>query len=186
MVTIRTATIEDAEAVARLHVRAWQRAYAGIMPADFLTGLDPADWARRRRAGFDSPLAKIFTTLVAVADETPPAHDASPIVGFTTVGPYRENQQLDHLDRAVGEILAMYVDPVSWGAGVGRALMAAALAELTGRRGFAEVRLWVLAENAQARRFYERAGLVPDGHRSTYQVKDGHLVPEIRYHLRRS
>jgi GNAT superfamily N-acetyltransferase len=185
MVTIRAATIEDAEAVARLHVRAWQQAYAGIMPADFLAGLDPADWARRRRAGFDSPLAKIFTTLVAVHDGTPPARDASPIAGFTTVGPYRENQKLDHLDGDVGEILAMYVDPVFWGTGVGRALMAAALAELTGRRGCAEVRLWVLEENAQARRFYERAGLVPDGHQSTFQVRDGHLVPEIRYHLRR-
>lgn len=36
---IRLATDADAPAIARIHVRAWQRAYAGIIPDDILGAL---------------------------------------------------------------------------------------------------------------------------------------------------
>ena len=40
--------------------------------------------------------------------------------------------------------------------------MGSVLATLT-ETGYPRVVLWVLADNARARRFYERAGFVPDG-----------------------
>jgi pimeloyl-ACP methyl ester carboxylesterase len=40
---VREATVEDAEAVALVHVRAWQAAYAGILPDDIPAELDPVE-----------------------------------------------------------------------------------------------------------------------------------------------
>ena len=36
---VRVATIEDAEAIAAIHLRTWQVAYEGIVPAEFLASL---------------------------------------------------------------------------------------------------------------------------------------------------
>jgi GNAT superfamily N-acetyltransferase len=79
----------------------------------------------------------------------------------------------------------MYVEPTSWGTGVGRELMTVTLAELADQ-GWTELRLWVLELNVRARRFYERAGLVADGERATYELqRTGGGPPigltEIRY-----
>lgn len=57
---------------------------------------------------------------------------------------------------------AIYVRPSSWGSGLAVELHDAAVAELRGR-GVVRARLWVLEENARARRFYERLGWRPDG-----------------------
>jgi len=54
------------------------------------------------------------------------------------------------------------------------------LAESRGR-GFVEVTLWVLEENRNARRFYEKYGFTLDGGTRTYP-KTG--VPEVRYRIR--
>ena len=45
MVTVRPATVADAPAMGRLVVRAWQAAYRGHMPDDYLDGLRPEDRA---------------------------------------------------------------------------------------------------------------------------------------------
>ena len=39
-VTVRTARADDAEALATAHVRAWQAAYRGILPQDYLDAID--------------------------------------------------------------------------------------------------------------------------------------------------
>jgi ribosomal protein S18 acetylase RimI-like enzyme len=54
------------------------------------------------------------------------------------------------------------VDPDAQGRGIGRALMADAL-ETLAARGWRHAVLWVLADNAHARRFYERGGWVDEG-----------------------
>lgn len=46
--------------------------------------------------------------------------------------------------------------------------------------GFHEMALWVLKENWRARRFYERAGFLPDGAEEPFEV-GGAVVPEVRY-----
>ena len=40
---IRRARPEDAEAVARVHVAGWRHAYRGLLPDDYLDGLDWRD-----------------------------------------------------------------------------------------------------------------------------------------------
>lgn len=47
-VTCRPTTAADIDSVADLHVRGWQATYRGIVPPDFLAGMDPAGQARRR------------------------------------------------------------------------------------------------------------------------------------------
>ncbi|NES12781.1 MULTISPECIES: GNAT family N-acetyltransferase [Micromonospora] len=180
MFTIRREEPDDAEAVARVHVRSWQAGYAGIMPDEVLGRLNPAAWAQRRRDLGTADPEHPFTTLLAEADGV--------LTGFATFGPYRNNQDRGDLDPAYGEILAMYLAPDWWGTGAGRALLAAARAGLA-ERGWTEYRVWVLADNVRARRFYERAGLSPDGDESTYPVplhggRDPVRLREVRYTAR--
>ncbi|HTF09962.1 MAG TPA: GNAT family N-acetyltransferase [Asanoa sp.] len=174
MVSIRPQQLDDVAKVAGVHVRAWQAGYAGLIPNEVLDALDPETFASRRRQWHG---AKEFETLVAV--------DGPAIVGFATVGQYRNQQDRGDLVPEIGEVLAIYLEPDRVGTGLGRTLMAAALAELN-NRGFRTVRLWVLEDNKVARRFYEKAGFQPDGERSTYEVtlpSSGETLslPELRY-----
>ena len=81
-VTIRVATEGDASGIARVHVRSWQEAYAGIVPDAYLASLDAdertAQWGRYLREG---PADEIHTWVALAADR---------VVGFVTVGPSRD------------------------------------------------------------------------------------------------
>jgi ribosomal protein S18 acetylase RimI-like enzyme len=177
---VRPAEPPDAEAVVRIRTRAWQTAYAGIMPAAVLAALDgeAPERVRRAREAWSSPQPSPFRTLVAGDPK---------VRGFATCGPYRLDDGTGAVDPAAGEVLLIYVDPDHQGRGAGTALMDAAVAGLR-EDGCGEVRLWVLEENAPARRFYHRYGFVADGERHLFQVRppDGPPVdlPEVRYTLR--
>ena len=173
MLVLRPLTDDDVDALAAMHVRTWQVGYAGIMPAEVLDTLDPAAFAESRRSRNAWPGA-----------QTVVAEDGGTIVGFTSFGPHRRQHGGPEPVDGIGEIYAIYVAPERWGTGVGRALMAAARDGLAAA-GNAEVRLWVLAENARARRFYERAGMATDGARGTFtpQGSTAELV-EVRYAMR--
>jgi GNAT superfamily N-acetyltransferase len=77
-----------------------------------------------------------------------------------------------------GEVYAIYLAPAWWSAGIGRALMDAALAELRAG-GYRRVVLWTLTGNARARRFYDRAGFAPDGATNILSGLGG--AEELRY-----
>lgn len=167
--TVRPETTDDCDVVAALHARAWQRGYAGILPAGILAAIDSGVWAQRRR-DILTRTDQAFISLVA-------EHQGS-IAGFVSFGPYRVDQNMANLDPEVGEILAIYVDPQRWGGGVGGALMRAALDTLEQP----EVRLWVLAENKQAQGFYRKHGLNPDGVTALYRPRGAETeYPEVRF-----
>lgn len=172
---VRQAGVADAVSVALVHVRAWQVAYAGIVPDEVLAALDPVERAARWRTRLADP-CRADTALVATMDGV--------VVGFSCVGPYRIGQDSQRLDPEAGELYSLYVDPERWRVGAGRALMNAALTHL-GRDGLRSVRLWVLVDNHPARRFYERCGFVADGAAATYTAHrpDGTTVDldEVRY-----
>ena len=166
MVTVRPATVADAAAMGRVHVRAWQAAYRGHMPDDYLDGLRAED----RAAGWERFLRRERArSAVLVAEQ------AGELTGFASVGPAEDPE-------GAGELYAINVDPDRWGTGAGRALLEAAEAELA-RLGFDETVLWVLPANARARRFYELAGWVADGTERSAEVL-GVVVPEVRYRRR--
>jgi ribosomal protein S18 acetylase RimI-like enzyme len=136
------------------------------MPDDFLDGLRPeeraASWERRLHRERDpGPL------LVA--------EDDGRVVGFALLGPAQDPDD-------GGQLYAINVDPDHWGMGAGRALLAAAQAELA-RLGYAEAVLWVLPGNARARRFYELAGWADDGAQRTGEAW-GVVFTEVRYRRR--
>jgi ribosomal protein S18 acetylase RimI-like enzyme len=75
-------------------------------------------------------------------------------------------------------LYTLYVAPAHWSTGAGRALTDAALGGLRAA-GYQRVVLWTLTDNARARRFYDKAGFVPDG---ATNILDGlGSVEELRY-----
>ena len=131
---VRRATEADATAMARVHVESAAAAYAGLdlPPEPDPIGRRVANW----RAVFDAEGMSPFV-----------AEDDSTVVGILNVGPARARDD-------VGELYVIYVLPSHWGSGAGQLLIETAHATLSA--GFAEATLTVLAENARARRFYER------------------------------
>ncbi|HEX6779225.1 MAG TPA: GNAT family N-acetyltransferase [Ktedonobacterales bacterium] len=167
-ITIRQATLDDAEALARLHVRSWQWAYRGQLPDEFLDRM-PATMDRRieaRRA-----------QLIAL----PPDHrwwvaeQAGQMVGFAVTEPSRDVDA----PPSTGEISLIYLEQEAAGKGIGRQLFAHAVEDLR-RRGYAQAILWVLETNARAHRFYEAAGWRPDGASKTEEWS-GVTLREVRY-----
>ncbi|KAL2044143.1 hypothetical protein ABVK25_012432 [Lepraria finkii] len=57
---MREARIGDEAAVADIHVRAWQEAYRGLIPDEFLDALDPDDRARTYTFGRGPPKPTAF------------------------------------------------------------------------------------------------------------------------------
>ena len=171
-VTVRRATIDDAEAIATVQIRTWQAAYRGMMPQEHLDSMDIAARTENIRG-----LAKRYPqdlTLVSLGAD-------GSITGFVNAGSYVGD---DGPNRAEGHIRAIYVLPEHWGSGAGRALMTQALLGLA-EKGLHPVRLWVLSANERARRFYALAGFAPDGTTGVYRVERGGDPPvdvdEVRY-----
>jgi ribosomal protein S18 acetylase RimI-like enzyme len=160
---LRLAEPEDALAVARVHVRAWQAGYRGLLPEEYLSALRVEERASRYTFGRSEPGQP--TTIVAV--------DADVIVGLAGFGKARDAELPDD-----GELRALYVDPEWWGRGVGRSLIAEARGRLVGA-GFPSAVLWVMANNTRAKRFYEADGWKPDGARKS-EVLGNVRVDEVR------
>ncbi|MFF4801166.1 GNAT family N-acetyltransferase [Streptomyces sp. NPDC001351] len=159
-------TLRDCKRVAEIRVGGWQTAYRGIVPQSYLDTMSVPEDAERRRTRFLERSAEVVN-LVAEQD--------SEIVGWACHGPYRAGQ----VRTAELELYALYVAPESYGVGVGRALIEESVRRCTAA-GHTRMYLWVLKENARARRFYERSGFRPDGAEEPFEV-DGVDIPEVRY-----
>ena len=139
--TVRTATLDDADAIERIRTDTWRAAYRGLMP-DFV--LDRLGYDGRRRRVVLSAMPADRFALVA-------EHEGD-VVGFCYGGPARVGDAAHP-----GEIYAVYVLPSHQGHGHGSALMRAGAQELL-VRGWRGMVLWVLRDNRPSRRFYGRMG----------------------------
>jgi ribosomal protein S18 acetylase RimI-like enzyme len=141
---IRPAEVADADAIAHVHVTAWNETYRGIMPDTLLDRLDVAERAKAWRERMPTFAANRQTLMVA--------DDGGDIVGFAGCGPRRkENLGAD------GEIYMINILGRARRRHVGAKLMRAMADTLYGWR-FATAGLWVLEKNLPARAFYERLG----------------------------
>jgi GNAT superfamily N-acetyltransferase len=141
--TIRHALPEDAPALARVRVDTWRSTYAGIVPDDYLAGMDygqeEANSARFLRNPFPG-------TFVLVAEPQPGL-----VAGFALGGP--PQKPFPGYDC---ELHALYVLKEHQGRGLGTLLMEHVTRELTGR-GLGAMFVWVLRDSP-ACRFYESLG----------------------------
>ena len=138
-VIVRLADRDSAPALTTLHRAAAHTGFAHIFPSDatpptyeedlarWELWLGP-DWDQGRRA------------YVAAA--------SGRLVGVVLAGPDPDEPEVGHVAR-------LYVDPSSWGRGVGTLLYGTALRDLIGR-SFPEATLWALEANHRARSWYER------------------------------
>jgi GNAT superfamily N-acetyltransferase len=102
------------------------------------------------------------------------ADDDGGLAGFTACGVSRDPDAVPE----VGEVWSFFVAADRWRAGVGRALMAAALDDLR-LRGYAEATVWSFDANERANAFYEAQGFARDGATRTEEVWANLL--EVRY-----
>ena len=166
--TIRAATIDDARAIAEVHIASWKAAYADIL--DLTTHSLDVD---EREGAWHDRIPRIsdegFRTWVAEVDGT--------IRGFAFTRP-SEDDDLNPLE--VAELVALYLDPNYFGTGIGQPLLDKAVAGVR-NQGFLQATLWVLEENARAQHFYRREGWKPDGTRDAcYRVLN---APALRFRL---
>jgi GNAT superfamily N-acetyltransferase len=143
MLTIRPAEVDDASAIARVHVETWRSTYDGIIPQHYLDSMTVQNrtivWVRLlERSGPG------FTTLVSED------HDHQ-IIGFVSGGPLRHRD-----DRYQAEISSLYVLRSHHRESHGRRLFLAA-ADRMAKRGLNGLFVWVLADNPW-RGFYETLG----------------------------
>ena len=150
---IRAATPADAQAIAEVEVRCWQRDYADIVPADRLAERT----LETRLARWHEILAGDAT--IAVADVA----GGGGVAGYVATGP--------------GVLRALYVAPHAQGAGVGTALLAHGHAALAGT---GEATLWVFRDNERARRFYERHGWTHEAGSEALAPPEW-VAPAVRY-----
>jgi GNAT superfamily N-acetyltransferase len=144
---IRRATVDDAAAIASIQARGWRHAFADIVEPEHMP--EPEQQEPR------------FAEFIAGGGEVYVWDQDGQVAGFATL--------------EGDELRAIYVDPPAQGAGVGSALLDAAVEALRAA-GHAEAFLWTFEANGLARAFYERHGweLVPG--------RQGRLgAPEVRY-----
>jgi ribosomal protein S18 acetylase RimI-like enzyme len=155
-VQVRRAVLEDAPAIAAIHVAAWQAAYRGLMAEEVLDWLSVASREARWRR------------ILSIQDSTSRvwvAVDGDAVLGFASTAPSVD----DDASPGTAELYTLYLAPPWMRQGVGSMLLAHAVGDL-GARGFALVTLWVLAENRRARDFFERASWSADGREQTDEM----------------
>lgn len=160
--------VADADTMGALHVEVWRQTYAGMMSAEALAALDPADRATMwRRIAENADAREVEGNVAQIAQHL----STGELVGFAFVGPPRDDDA-----PTTTQLWAINVLATHHGTGVADRLLAETLGD---RDGF----LWVAEANARARSFYRRHGFEPDGGR----LRDEELaVDEIRMVRRQS
>jgi ribosomal protein S18 acetylase RimI-like enzyme len=141
--TIARPTVDDLDEMGRVHVEVWREAYAGLLPADYLAGLDPTFGPRRWRERFGESLDLEWWI----------ARDDDGVVGMVTCGPARDDDAPVPL-----ELYAINVLRRAHGTGLADDLMARTV-------GDRPAYLWVLEGNDRAIAFYRRHGFTDEGGR---------------------
>jgi len=166
-ISVRPAAVDDAPRMAEVHIAAWQHAYNGVVPEDYLAGLDlerlTGVWGR----DLESPTNGV-SSLVGEID--------GQIEAIATVGPFRDKATDDDPS---GELWMINCHPGALGTGVSTKLHLSALDRLRSD-GHHRAALWVVDQNPRARRFYEREGWTEDSARKEQDFGDQTIV-EVRY-----
>jgi len=160
MSEIRVATVQDAGAIARVHVESWQTTYAGIVPEAYLASLDVV----QRETSWREWLGLDVDVFVAEVE--------GEVVGFVGGGAIRE--PVEGFD---GELFAIYLLREAQRRGIGMALLKRLAGSLK-ERGFGSMVAWVLEDNSSGE-FYSRSGGVRVASKET--EVGGVMLPVVSY-----
>jgi len=167
--TIRAATVQDARAIAEVHVEGWRWGYRDLLPAHVLAALNVQG---RERMWIDALTDRHEDQDRFVAED-----ESGLVIGFVATGP--ADGDFAAPPDGAGEVYAIYLRERVQGTGVGRSLFTRAN-EAMRSSGFPTAVLWVFEANTLARRFYEAAGWAPDGAESVHRFERGER-PVLRY-----
>lgn len=133
---------DDRFAISHIYEESWKFAYKNIIPQSYLESIPVGRWA--------SNLDKEgMNNLVLIEDGM-----------FVGTSCYCKSRFSDFSNW--GEIVSIYFLPQYIGKGYGKLLLDVVVKELE-HLGFDDIFLWVLEDNARARKFYEKAGFTPGG-----------------------
>jgi ribosomal protein S18 acetylase RimI-like enzyme len=164
-VIIRRAVAADASRIAVVHVRSRRWAYRGIVSDAYLDAMSVSERETMHRE-----------RLNAEGDwRTWVAEKQGVVIGFVSTCPSRDADATP----LTAEVARVFVAPEAAGLGVGSALLAHAIVDLS-KRGYACATLWVLGESQRARRFYERQGWTSDGAVTSWDM-GGDQFEVLRY-----
>ena len=161
----RKATVADVKDISRIYALSWKTAYVGLVPQRFLDTIDDERWVEKFRRDIGDGTLQ---ALMICDGDTP--------VGCAAFGASRDEKM-----QGFGEIVSIYLHPNYFGKGYGEALLKATVAALR-QQGYERIYLWVLRENARARRFYEKQGFADNGETCTLDIMGEELV-DVRYVL---
>ena len=143
MMNIRKATMEDAKAIATVHVESWKTTYQGIVPAEYLAQLNVSEKEQLWQHGLNQSKHSIFVV-----------EEDGKVCGFISGGKNRAIQGKEA--EYEGEIYAIYLLEEAQRKGYGTKLVRA-LVEDFRQEGIGSMIVWVLADN-RSRLFYEWLG----------------------------
>ena len=171
---IRRARIDDAEAIARIHVGAWRESYASLMPPEALSALNieerAARWREVFRACEEDDASAVF---LALDDEESPS-------GFGACGRQR-SPRLAEAGFPV-EFSTLYLLRRAQRRGLGRAMMSAMARHLIAQ-GYSRASGWVFRDYPPARLFHEMLGGERTGIDGEWTIL-GVTLPDISYGYR--
>lgn len=172
-VSVRVAWADDADAIARVQVRAWPELYADLLPAELLP-TDAEALAQTWREAMTRPADARNRVLVALERNT--------VAGFALTSPATD-PDCDPI--ADGELSEITLDPAERGKGHGSRLLQAAVDTLAADR-FTRAVTWVLANDDALRTFLTDAGWAADtAHRELDLDGTGRTtVKQVRLHTR--
>lgn len=163
---MRNATIEDAAAIAAVHLASWKTTYPGIIPQEYIDGLTLENWIARWQGMLDEKSLSEKRMSVLVAE------DDNGVFGFAAGGAV-----IHPVEGYDGELGAIYLLASHQGKGTGAALMRRVARDLR-QRGLGNMAVWVLRGNP-ACAFYQRLGGVQVAEQ-TIEI-GGKPLPEIAY-----
>lgn len=161
---IRKASVDDVPGIARVRVDTWRKAYAGLIPDEYLKSLDYEESARQFSSFFagDEDASVVYVG----------TNEGGEVLAFACAGPERKDVKSEF-----GEVYAVYVGVECQRQGIGRRLITACARDLRDA-GKASLILWVLAQNPY-RAFYEKLNGTVAG-TDFYTVQD-HNAPLLAY-----
>ena len=168
-VTLRSARLDDATAIARVHIASWQTAYRGIFPDAYLDGMTDGYSKRRARweHGLQHPESAGTTTFV-VEDV------GEGVVGFATAGSARKPEL-----GFAGELHAIYLLAGHRRGGLGRLLFRRCCDHLCDL-GIGDMYVMVLEKNPACHFYRGMGGVLVVGFKDTLTIA-GTAVDEIAF-----